>query len=46
MVAGNRATKCYHRLLEIRIDLLMKVAIKYCDECNISVKASTHYCVI
>ena len=46
VVTGNQATKCYHRLLEIRINLLMKVAIKYCDDCNISVKASTHCCVI
>ena len=46
VIAGNQATRYYHRWLEIRINLLMNVESKYCDDCNISVKAVTHYRVI
>ena len=43
MIAGNQAMRYYHRRPEIRINLLMNVESKYCDDCNISVKAVTHY---
>ena len=46
MIAENQATRYYHRWLEIRINLIMNVESKYCDDCNISVKAVTHYRVI
>ena len=46
MIAGNQATQCYHRWLEIRINLLINVESKYYDDWNISVKADTLHRVI
>ena len=32
--------------LKIRLNLLMNAESKYCDDCNISAKAATHYRMI